>query len=605
MKRSKLCKAIAMAAALGGVGLGMYQPANAVNLPANSLGEVLIFPYYTTRDGWQTTLSFLNTDERNLIAVKFRFYEGYNSRDALDFNVLLSPGDVFSGVVEDSPAGPVFRRAPNDTSCTVPHIAFGNTTASPAVPSGNLTFSTAAFTGNSLVLGANRTNDDGGPKVIDRLREGYVLAIVMGHWPVPAVAPAAGTNARVLFDAVHDATGQNTAAECIAAANLFTQPNVTAFTAKAFGEPINVLRGNYTLLNVARGTSVGGNAVALANLMTVTPLPGDVITGAALVPPAPIGVGPRPACTVLFSDQFGPPTGIPVVWDPNANFAACPNLITAQQPFWFLEPSLNDAFPRSSITIENAVPGVAGLGATGPITAFTYGFQAVSEVLRAKTIVNEWSVNPNLGVSSAWVVTHPTKGFFVDRDLSNSPQAAVNTIRFPSAGPAYSVPPIAVDGFLAPFAKTFRGTGTDVASTDGTSCNEVGFRLFNRDEFSVAPDAGGVVPSPAQPLPNMSLCYETNVIPFDQTNLVFSSKLLPLQIQNVYDAVATVTSASPTMLKPFGWMRLDLDTDPAAKLPPSTLAGPGLPAVGFMLRQRVIPGTADTYSDISDHSFSR
>ncbi len=618
MKKSKLCKAIAMAAALGGAGLGVYTSANAVNLPANGLGEALIFPYYTTRDGWQTTLSFLNTDERNLIAVKFRFYEGYNSRDALDFNVFLSPGDVFSAVVEEGASGPVLRRAPNDTTCTSPYIAFGNTTANPAVASGSLPLSTAAFTGTSTVSvpPLTRTNDDGGPKDVDRLREGYVVAIVMGHWPVPAVAPTTG-DAKTLYDTIHDATGQNTVAECQAAANLFTQAKVRSFLAPAFGEPINALRGNFTLLNVGRGTSVGGNAVALANFMTVTPLRTryhhDTITGAGLVPPAPVGVAPRPACTVLFSDQFGPPTGTPVVWDPNTNAAACPNLITAQQPFWFLDPSLNDAYPRTAVNIENAVPGASGLGVTGAsglgvtssTPSYTYGFQAVSELLRAKTIVNEWSVNPNLGVSSAWVVTHPTKGFFVDRDASDSPQAAVNTIRFPSAGPAYSVPPIVVDGRMAPFAKTFRGTGSDTASTDGTSCNQVGFRLFNRDEYSTAPDAGGVVPSPAQPLPNLALCYEANVIPFTAGDPVFLSRLLPQQIQNVYDAVATVTSANATMSKPFGWMRLDLDTDSAAQVGTTTLAGPGLPAVGFMLRQRVIPGTADTYSDISDHSYSR
>lgn len=282
MKKSKLCKAIAMAAALGGASLGLYTPASAVNLPANGLGEVLIFPYYTTRDGWQTTLSFLNTDERNLIAVKFRFYEGYNSRDALDFNVFLSPGDVFSAVVEEGATGPVLRRAPNDTTCTVPHIPFGNTTANPPVASGSLALSTAAFSGSSLISGVSRNNADGGPRDEDRLREGYVLAIVMGHWPVPAAAPAAGTDARTLFNAIHDETGQNTAAECQAAANLFTQTKVRSFLAPAFGEPINALRGNFTFLNVGRGTSVGGNAVALANFMTVTPLGGDTVTGAAL-----------------------------------------------------------------------------------------------------------------------------------------------------------------------------------------------------------------------------------------------------------------------------------------------------------------------------------
>lgn len=584
MKKSKLCKAIAMATALGGAGFGVFAPqVGAVNLPANGLGQVLLFPYYTTRDGYQTTLSFLNTDETNLIAVKFRFYEGYDSRDVLDFDVLLSPGDVFSGVLEEGASGPVFRRAENDTTCTVPHIAFGNTTASPPVASGSLALSAAAFSGNATVNNVNYSNADGGPTDIDRAREGYVVAIVLGHYPVSG--PSA-----VLNGAVHSTSGVNTEAECTAAANLFLQTNIPT-TAPLFGAPINSLRGNYTLLNVGRGTSVGGNAVALANFVNITPLGTDTITTNPATPQG-VGVGPRPACTVLFTGKFAY-SGAPVAWDPSTDVNACPNLIGAQQPYWFLEPTLNDAYPPTAVVINNAAPG--GVGVSVSLPSYTYGFQAVSEVLRARSIVNEWSVNPDLGVQSAWVITHPTKAFFVDRQASNSPQGTVNTWRFPGTLGAASLPPIAVGGALAPFARAF----------NGTSCNQVGYRLFNRDEVGDSPSAGGVVPSPNNPEPNLSLCYETNVIPFDEGNAALSSVLLPQQISALYGSIAKVRNADPTMQKPFGWMRLDLDTDSAAQVGTTTLGGPGLPAIGFNLRERVIPGTADTYSDISDHSVRR
>jgi hypothetical protein len=647
MKKSKLCKAIAMTMALGGMGIGVYAPtAGAVNLPANGVGDVLIFPYYTTRDGWQTTLSFLNTDEKNIVAIKFRFYEGYNSRDVLDFVAILSPGDVFAGVVEENPdgSGPRFRRAPNDTTCTSPQLAFGNTTANPPVPSGAFPLNVAAFSGTSLVNNVDRANADGGPTSVDRLREGYVVAIVMGHFPVNSVTyptgtvtipPAAGDTSpranamRTLLSAVHSNTGANTEAECQAVANQFAQAAVrppagsaTFPTAALFGEPINALRGNYTLLNVSRGTSVGGNAVALANFMTVTPLATDVITGTTITnptvntPATPVGVAPRFDCTIGFTDQFGAPTGANAAWNPNAAAASCPNLISAQQPYYFLEPSLNDAYPPEVQILDNGVPGFNGvLGSAVGLsyqpwapsvsalgsTDVDYGFLAVSELLRARTLVNEWSVNPNLGVSSAWVVTHPTKGFFVDRNGFDSPQAAVNTIRFPDLAGAGS-PPIVVNGNLPPFANNFRGTTP--TSGNGRSCNQVGFRLFNRDEVSASPAAGGVSPSPSPTLPNLALCYETNVIPFDQDNSVFSSVLLPTEIGNLYNAISTVTNADASMLKPFGWMRLDLNTDPANNT--TSLAGPGLPAIGFQLRQRVIPGTGfDSYSDISDHSIIR
>ena len=156
---------------------------------------------------------------------------------------------------------------------------------------------------------------------------------------------------------------------------------------------------------------------------------------------------------------------------------------------------------------------------------------------------------------------------------------------------------------MAPFAQNF--SGANPPATGGRSCNQVGYRLYNRDEVDSSPSQTGVIESPSNPQPNLSLCYETNVIPFDEGNAVFSSVLLPTEISNIYASIETVKNADPTMLKPFGWMRLDLDTDPAATAGRTTLRGPGLPAVGFMLRQRVIPGTSDTYSDISDHSVRR
>jgi hypothetical protein len=328
---------------------------------------------------------------------------------------------------------------------------------------------------------------------------------------------------------------------------------------------------------------------------------------------------------VTFDKQFNYGTTAPVAWDPNASGAACPNLITAQQPFWFLEPSMNDAYPPIAVIANNVVPpvgpptlpGAGTVAVTSPGTVQDlglnintwrplYGFQAVSEILRSRAIINEWSINPDLGVRSAWVVTHPTKGFFVDRNTFDSPQAAVNNLRFPSvAGVAASVPPIGVTAALPPFRNIFQGTSPTAGN--GKSCNQVGFRLFNRDEVGKVPGVGGVSPSPAQPSPNIELCYEANVIPFDQGNDVFESVLLPSQIANLYAAIESARTADPTMLKPFGWMRLDLDTESTAKLGAggTTLAGPGLPAVGFMLRERVIPGTGDSYSDISDHSFIR
>jgi hypothetical protein len=72
--------------------------AGAVNLATDGIGEVAIAPYYTVRDGWQTTMNVINTQDRPIV-VKVRVHEGQNSRDVLDFNVALSAYDVFTGVI--------------------------------------------------------------------------------------------------------------------------------------------------------------------------------------------------------------------------------------------------------------------------------------------------------------------------------------------------------------------------------------------------------------------------------------------------------------------------------------------------------------------------
>jgi hypothetical protein len=554
VKKTKLCKAVAMATALSGLGVGMYATtASAVNLPANGIGEVLIFPYYTTRADWRTQIHLVNTDEKNILAVKLRFYEGYNSRDVLDLAVIMSPGDVFAGVVTQKNGIPHFVRAPGDTTCTSPYRD-------------DLGAVYREFPFNSDAY--NAPFADGGPTDDERMREGYVVAFVMG-----AADKDAATTGATLKRAIHDpTTSNNSEADCDAVDKLFLRDNILA-TARQFAEPVNALKGNYTLLNLPAGTAAGGNAVALANFVT--------IAGEGTVP---AGTVARPACTTLITD------GVNLAWDPNNNPLDCPNLITAQQPYEFLEPSLDNAYPRFSQNVEN-FPGFF-TGAWFNFWGTQYGFQAVSELLRAKTVVNEWSLNPGLGVKSDWVITHPTKGFFTD---SGAEQAAVNTERFATPLPA-------VPG--APFAKAFNATN------GGKSCNDVGYRVFNPDEKYESPTTGGTSLSPAKPKPNMQLCYETNVIPFSgdgKTSSVLGSVLLPnsadkliASVQKLIDATAGVKTA--------GWMTLTLapDGSPANSATGNPLAGRGLPAVGFLVRQRAVPAEQDAnYSDAVDHSYER
>ena len=96
--RKSLYAALAGLGALSGMGA-----AEAVNLAPEGLGQALIYPYYTVRNGangfaYNTLLSVVNTTG-SAKAVKVRFLEGKNSKEVLDFNLYLSHNDVWTAGV--------------------------------------------------------------------------------------------------------------------------------------------------------------------------------------------------------------------------------------------------------------------------------------------------------------------------------------------------------------------------------------------------------------------------------------------------------------------------------------------------------------------------
>jgi len=103
--RKSLYAALAGLGALSGMGA-----AEAVNLAPEGLGQALIYPYYTVRNGangfaYNTLISVVNTTA-SAKAVKVRFLEGKNSQEVLDFNLFLSHHDVWTATVIATAATP-------------------------------------------------------------------------------------------------------------------------------------------------------------------------------------------------------------------------------------------------------------------------------------------------------------------------------------------------------------------------------------------------------------------------------------------------------------------------------------------------------------------
>ncbi len=227
----KTFKQKSLYAALAGVSaLGVTGAAQAVNVNPDGLGQVLIYPYYTTRtdaagNAFATLLTVVNSTA-SAKAVKVRFLEGKNSQEVLDFNLFLSAKDVWTAAVLPTTAGGA-GVGTFDKSCTVPKVS-----ADAANPT--------AFK-NSL-LGEAYIGD----KSLDRTREGYAEIIEMG-----AIADATSTWTAV--------THVNGVPPCTASA--LTTATATTNTRA----PIGGLFGDVTYMNVASGIDYSTDAVALDN----------------------------------------------------------------------------------------------------------------------------------------------------------------------------------------------------------------------------------------------------------------------------------------------------------------------------------------------------
>jgi hypothetical protein len=273
-KKKSLYAALAGASALGVTGA-----AQAVNVNPDGLGQVLIYPYYTTQDkvqgaAFSSLLSVVNSTA-SVKAVKVRFLEGKNSQEVLDFNLFLSPKDVWTAAILASGAGAGV--ATFDKSCTVPVVS--NNALAPSL------FVNYLFS-DSL--------DDLAGAGLDRTKEGYVEIIEMGVPTDPGVVKSITHVA-----GVPPCTG------------------LTTLTGTPMAAPNGGLFGGMTLINVLAGEDYTEDAIALENFRTsgkyddpgsVKPDLADVSTNAlviggstsAVIVESQIGARPIDMISALF-----------------------------------------------------------------------------------------------------------------------------------------------------------------------------------------------------------------------------------------------------------------------------------------------------------------
>ena len=383
--------------------LAAFSSANAVYVSTDT-GQVLIGPYYTVQNGQETILSIVNTSA-DTKAIKVRFLEAVNSRDVLDFNLYMSPFDVWTAkLTHDEGTGGVRIISP-DESCTTPII-----------PEEGEPFRKIAYDGTHPDYPL-----DGGDTTYARLREGHFEIIEMG---------IADPDSLGAWDRNDDGI-----------------PDSTHVAGSGIPERCATFVENWT---IPTGEWDESNPLTLDTL----PPTGGLFGSAAVID---VQVGTEFDVPLTVLDQF---SLLPIHARPGT-----------------LKPDLRDAFP--------SISEVRASDKTLYVDAWDFGVNAVSAVLMADRIFQEYSVNPNVEAETAWVVSFPTKHEHVDLDVVQR----------------------------QPFTREFE---------DGISCDPVSYLIWDREEENVEGDEPGFSPMP--PSEQALLCYETNVINFNGGNPLSSGE---------------------------------------------------------------------------------
>jgi len=231
------------------------------------------------------------------------------------------------------------------------------------------------------------------------------------------------------------------------------------------------------------------------------------------------------------------------------------NVVANYQPAGSILPQLTDSGPKTSVvfgaeenpkfTCSTCLNSDLGVYLSRWPTPAYLTADTVSAALMHNAVMNEYVVDTTIKAGTDWVVTFPTKRFYVNVGTGSAPKL---------------------------FQRNFNGTAG--------SCDDISLNIYNREEQTTSTP---VTFSPPPPTPGVSICWEANVITFNNTNVLGSAN--KSNINTTFNA---------------GWLRLSFSTTTAATYHTlgnttntthvkhiGTICGPetktylGLPVVGF------------------------
>lgn len=378
MKKNSLTTAIV--AGVAGVA-GLAGVAHAVNLNADGIGQVLLYPYYTVNGGNSTLISVVNTSDMGK-AVKVRFLESLNSKEVLDFNLYMSPFDVWTANIHENAAGAPGIRT-GDTSCIAPLSVMTEFTAF-------RDFEFANWRPDQLGRDTAASSIE---RNITRKRQGHIEVIEMGDLIGPA-----HTNSK---HGLHG--GEWRPLNCAWFAAQWSQPSVggSASWLAESGGVVDAPNDGKGLHNVcAPGAGVINGGVRECN----TPAGGiggqGGIFGSAYIVNGAEGTSYSYNAEALNGFYTIGADTVPDALDKNLHYApgtVLPSLDQATNAY-----DGGDYYAFARVFDASGVPSdLAFVRTSAP--------QAVSAVLTARYVANEYAINGGTNAMTDWVITFPTK----------------------------------------------------------------------------------------------------------------------------------------------------------------------------------------------------
>jgi len=355
-------KPLGLAAAVAAASAGYSGIVNAQTLADNSgLGDMAIVPYYTVQEGFSTGVSVINTSADTVI-VKVRLRRAVDSMDALDFNVILSPWDVYTGYVQL--AGDEFRFYSNDNSCTAPiyNGADGTYFVMPDIyrdgaNEGYIEIVAMAAADSTQPISIAARHSGGVPADCARVRDNFFPADTVLEYGSLADLTTRGVKSSALTHQWTSAAG-------------------TAVDPSNYIDAGNVLKVSYFIKDDLSGVEFGNDAVHIADFMN----------------------GPS-----MTNQKFG-------IFDGDL------------QGFDF--PDLNGGAPFSAFGLDGSGVPIPGTLATSAVRGSYEALRAPSTAggLGVTSVLNDWSRNSQeqFSVDTDWVVTAPGQYLMVNNFIFQS-----------------------------------------------------------------------------------------------------------------------------------------------------------------------------------------